>query len=108
MNIETIKKVAGNFDNLYDTASLIYGKKKPISRLLYIAKIKDQGVSKDDKHARENTLNNFREEIKGKIKKLDSDDDSGSNVMMIFFGIAYAFIGIEVIFPHTYIELEFK
>jgi hypothetical protein len=79
------------FDSLYDTINKIYQEKRPFSRVLYISKIKEF-TSKDDKVTRETTLNSFKEEVKRLLRKLEGD----FNYMIVYIGLMYAIIGIEV------------
>jgi hypothetical protein len=97
-NDETVNNT--KYESLYDTVSRIYYTKKPISRLLYITKMKEK-LSDNLKVEREKTLSNIRDEI----KRLLGKSDEPSNLMIFYISTLYAFVGIEVIIQ---IILEFK
>lgn len=87
---EKDETLTSNFDNLYQTVNQIYNTKKPVSRVLYITKMKEfQG--KEEKVVRETTILNVRDEIKRLLKK--SGDPF--NLMIVYIGHLYAFVAIE-------------
>jgi hypothetical protein len=90
-NIERNETSGLKFGSLYDTVNQIYNVKKPISRILYITKIKEiQG--KDDKVVRDLTLSGVRDEIKRLLKKYEEP----YNIMIVYIGTLYALVAIEV------------
>ena len=95
MSIERNETYGMKFGNLYDTVNQIYNLKKPISRILYITKIKEiQG--KDDKVVRDLTLSGIRDEIKRLLKKYEEP----YNIMIVYIGTLYALVAIEVKFKN--------
>ena len=78
------------FNSLYDTINNIYSISKPISRMLYIAKLK-QAEGKDDKAIRDLTLGGVRDEVKRLLKQYETP----YNIMIFFIGSIYALIAIE-------------
>lgn len=76
------------FNNLYETINKIYSVKKPISRVLYITKLRES-----DKGGRE-TLTSLRDEIRKILKRSEEQ----FNIMIIYIGTRYALVAIEVIY----------
>lgn len=91
MNAEKIETPSLKFGSLYDNINQIYNIKKPISRILYITKMKESSV-KDEKIARETILGGIRDEVKKHLKKFEEP----FNIMIFYIGTVYALIGIEV------------
>ena len=83
--------------SLYDTVYREYKDKKPISRIVYLAKITQPQApptttKKKEKEApKPDTTQHFISDLKGKLNTFTSP----SNVMIIFVGDIYAFVGIE-------------
>ncbi len=95
---EHIKKEK-TFPTLYDTVNRIYTSNKPISRILYIAKTKESGVS-DEKENTKIVINNIEEEIKHFFSGSDI-----FNCMIIFSSVNYCTVVIEV---RTYIIIPYS
>jgi hypothetical protein len=76
------------FQTLYDTVNRIYSVKTPISRILYIASLKDS-----EKTNKDNILSNVREEIRRGLKKTGNK----FNLMMVLVGSTNVLVAIEVI-----------
>ena len=76
------------FPDLYQTINSIYQERTCISRILYLAKIKETGT-KDEKITRENIISNFINEIKKKI-------DNKFNCLILFLGTSYSIVILEV------------
>jgi len=76
------------FQTLYDTVNRIYSVKTPISRILYIASLKDS-----EKTNKDNILSNVREEIREGLKRTGNK----FNLMMVLVGSANVLVAIEVI-----------
>lgn len=93
------KHIVGELYNLNDTINQIYKIKTPISRLLYVTKIKE---AYSDKQSKETTLHMFKEEVRNYLRQLDRE----SNLMLIFIGATYAFVAIEV--TKCLMSLEYK
>ena len=93
MNSERVETSHLNFGSLYDTINQIYNVKKPISRMLYITKMKEV-TGKNEKEARESTLAGIRDEIKKMLKKYEEP----FNIMIVYIGTLYALVAIEVNF----------
>ncbi len=91
MNTERVETSHLNFGSLYDTINQIYNVKKPISRMLYITKMKEV-TGKNEKEGRELTLGGIREEIKKMLKKYEEQ----FNIMIVYIGTLYALVAIEV------------
>ena len=87
--IEAQRKVK-IYPRLYDTMNKLYRLKKPISRILYIAKTKESG-NRDEKINKEIVFNNITTEIKGFF-----GNSEVFNCMIIFSGINYCTVAIEV------------
>lgn len=84
--------------SLYDTFDLVHKKATPISRILLLVKIKqvvDPTAKRRDKEKEKelnkDTIANFIKELKQELKK----STSLSNVMLIFTGTQYCFLGLE-------------
>lgn len=76
-----------HFKTLYETISRIYSIKTPISRILYMATIKES-----DKLNKDQILSNLKDEIKRNLKKTGNK----FNLMMVFIGTTNALVAIEV------------
>jgi len=88
---EVPKKEVKEKPTLYHTVNKIYNMKKPVSRVLYLAKTKESD-SKDEKENNKIVINNIEEEVKTFF--------SGSeifNCMIIFSSVNYCTVVIEVI-----------
>lgn len=83
--------------SLYDTVYNEYKDKKPISRIVYLAKITQPQAppttqkKKEKEPPKPDLIQNFIADLKGKLETFTSQ----SNVMIIFIGDIYAFVGIE-------------
>ena len=75
------------FQTLYETVNKIYSIKSPISRILYMATLKES-----EKHSKDQILTNFKEEIKRNLKKTGNK----FNLMMVFIGTSNALVAVEV------------
>jgi len=91
MSTEKIETPSLKYGSLYDNISQIYNIKKPISRIIYIAKLKESNI-KDEKVARETILGGIRDEVKKNLKKFEEP----FNIMIFYIGTVYALVGIEV------------
>jgi hypothetical protein len=87
-----------NEKSLYDTFYAEYKAKKPFARIVYLAKIKQPesqqqqaSQKKKDKEVKPELINNFIMDLKSKLQTLSGP----SNVMIIFVGDIYAFVGVE-------------
>ncbi len=76
------------FQTLYETINRIYSMKTPISRILYMATLKES-----EKLGKDQILSNFKDEIKRNLKKTGNK----FNLMMVFIGTTNALVAIEVI-----------
>lgn len=86
-----MKSQETQYENLYQTINKIYKEKSPISRVLYITKMKEN-ANRDDKIGREITLTNLRDEIRKILKK----GEHQYNLMIVYIGTVYALVAIEV------------
>lgn len=83
--------------SLYDTVYNEYKDKKPISRIVYLAKITQPQAppttqkKKEKEPPKPDLIQHFIADLKGKLETFTSQ----SNVMIIFIGDIYAFVGIE-------------
>ena len=75
------------FPNLYQTINHIHKQSNPVSRLLYITKIKEI-----DKLTREQIIANFSKELKKYFQKLDNN----VNCLIIYLGTSYSLVMLEV------------
>ena len=87
-----------NQKSLYDTFKDVYDKAKPVSRILMMLKIVQvvdpQQKRKDkekEKELNKDTIPNFINELKENLNKLNLP----SNIMLIFVGTGYCFLGLE-------------
>ena len=86
-----------NQKSLYDTFKDVYDKAKPVSRILMMLKIVQvvdpQQKRKDkekEKELNKDTIPNFINELKENLNKLNLP----SNIMLIFVGTGYCFLGL--------------
>ena len=84
--------------SLYDTFNRIYKEAKPISRILLMVKIvqvvdplQKRKDKEKEKELNKDTIQNYINELKSILKQLQNQ----SNVMLIFVGTAYCFLGLE-------------
>ena len=84
--------------SLYDTFDDLYRQGEPISRILMMVKIVQvidlESKKRDkekEKELNKDTIPNFLAELKSILKKLTSE----SNIMLIFVGSGYCFLGLE-------------
>ena len=84
--------------SLYDTFNRIYKEAKPISRILLMVKIvqvvdplQKRKDKEKEKELNKDTIQNYINELKSILKQLQKQ----SNVMLIFVGTAYCFLGLE-------------
>ena len=87
-----------NQKSLYDTFYNAYQGAKPISRILLMVKIvqvvdplQKRRDKEKEKELNKDTIQNYINELKSFLK----DFQSQSNIMLIFVGTAYCFLGIE-------------
>ena len=95
------KQVRENLRNqksLYDTFKDVYDRAKPVSRILIMLKIVQvvdpQQKRKDkekEKELNKETIPNFINELKNNLNQLNLP----SNIMLIFVGTGYCFLGLE-------------
>ena len=86
--------------SLYDTMNKAYKDKIPICRLVYMAKIvqpviEDTGKKKKDKEKLKELSKEIIPNFISDLKKCLNSFETQSNVMIIFVGTIYAFVGIE-------------
>ena len=86
--------------SLYDTMNKAYKDKIPICRLVYMAKIvkpvvEDTGKKKKDKEKLKELSKEIIPNFISDLKKCLNSFETQSNVMLIFVGTIYAFVGIE-------------
>ena len=84
--------------SLYDTFNKIYKETKPISRILLMVKIvqvvdplQKRKDKEKERELNKDTIQNYINELKSILKDLQNQ----SNIMLIFVGTAYCFLGIE-------------
>lgn len=92
-----------NYVNLFDTINAIYKEKTPVSRILYLAKIKET-TDKDERLQREAIIGNFTNEVMKMFKRIDSKFYH----MIVYIGTSYALLLIEVCLYVIITNLEFK
>ena len=86
--------------SLYDTMNKVYQDKIPICRLVYMAKIvqphvEDTGKKKKDKEKLKELSKDIIPNFISDLKQCLNSFSTQSNVMIIFVGTIYAFVGIE-------------
>ena len=84
--------------SLYDTYKDVYDKVKPVSRILIMLKIvqvidpnQKRKDKEKEKELNKDTIPNFIKELKENLNKLNLP----SNIMLIFVGTGYCFLGLE-------------
>ena len=84
--------------SLYDTFNKVYKEAKPISRILLMVKIvqvvdplQKRKDKEKERELNKDTIQNYINELKSILKDLQNQ----SNIMLIFVGTAYCFLGIE-------------
>ena len=87
-----------NQASLYDTFNQVYKEAKPISRILLMVKIvqvvdpqQKRRDKEKEKELNKDTIQNYINELKSILKGLKSQ----SNLMLIFVGTGYCFLGLE-------------
>ena len=91
---ERLKKQA----SLYDTFNRVYKEAKPISRILLMVKIvqvvdplQKRRDKEKEKELNKDTIQNYINELKSILKEFKNQ----SNIMLIFVGTGYCFLGLE-------------
>ena len=77
--------------SLYDTISLIYNTKRPVSRLLYVAKLKELS-GKDEKTIRDLIIEGFKKELVNFLKQIEES----TNIMIMYLGTQHVLVSLEV------------
>jgi hypothetical protein len=77
------------FPSLYNTITYLHKLNNPVSRILYVAKIKET-----EKATREQIISNFNKEL----KKYFSKYDNKINCLVLYLGVTYSLIMLEVYF----------
>ena len=87
-----------NQKSLYDTYKYVYDQAKPVSRILIMMKIvqvvdpnQKRKDKEKEKELNKDTIPNFIKELKENLNKLNLP----SNIMLIFVGTGYCFLGLE-------------
>ena len=87
-----------NQTSLYDTFNRVYKEAKPISRILLMVKIvqvvdplQKRRDKEREKELNKDTIQNYINELKSILKGFKNQ----SNIMLIFVGTGYCFLGIE-------------
>ena len=98
LNTKEVRERLKNQPSLYDTFNKVYQEAKPISRILLMVKIvqvvdplQKRKDKEKEKELNKDTIQNYIKELKSILKDLQNQ----SNVMLIFVGTAYCFLGIE-------------
>lgn len=86
------------FTNLYETVNKIYSESSPISRLLFVAKLREDKIGKDQ----QSSINVFSSDIKTLGKKIE-----GFNFCIINLGNSNTIVLLEVYFV-IYIRMNQK
>ena len=87
-----------NQESLYDTFNRVYKEAKPISRILLMVKIvqvvdplQKRRDKEKEKELNKDTIQNYINELKSYLKGFKNQ----SNIMLIFVGTGYCFLGLE-------------
>ena len=99
--IKITKEIRENLKNqksLYNTFKEVYDKANPVSRILMMLKIvqvvdplQKRKDKEKEKELNKDTIQNFINELKGFLNELSIP----SNLMLIFVGTGYCFLGLE-------------
>ena len=89
--------VKENFESLYDTIVKEHADKEGFARIILLIKIKQNENKKDkkDKKDKKSADPQIIETFIKKIKKLTIDLSKTSNLIIVFMGSLYVFVGIE-------------
>ena len=98
LKTKEVRQRLKNQTSLYDTFNRVYQEAKPISRILLMVKIvqvvdplQKRKDKEKEKELNKDTIQNYINELKSILKQLQNQ----SNVMLIFVGTAYCFLGLE-------------
>ena len=98
LNTKEVRERLKNQPSLYDTFNKVYKEAKPISRILLMVKIvqvvdplQKRRDKEREKELNKDTIQNYINELKSILKGFKNQ----SNIMLIFVGTGYCFLGIE-------------